>query len=178
MLPKQTKTANSQGRCKTTKTLSGENNVYSFLHMQYALSSTVPVDNSMHRQRNIYIPAHHTHISANLYVPAHIHTCTHTYAACKFNVPEWLPIIQFNCPRDESSAGSTPCSEGWMSWWMSALPTSSAYRLHRVQRTSQDRGRLPHQFFDVPSVPVGASTSPADHCVEKSNCYDRVVERL
>ena len=53
-----------------------------------------------------------------------------------------------------------------------------AYCLHRVQRTSQDRARPPYQFVDFPSVPMGASTSPGDHCVEESRYYHRVVEGL
>ena len=44
--------------------------------------------------------------------------------------------------------------------------------VYRVQGTSHDRARLLHQFADFPSVPVSASTPPADNCVEESRCYD------
>ena len=50
-----------------------------------------------------------------------------------------------------------------------------AYHLHRVQRTSKDRARPPHQFVDFASVPVGESTSPAGHCVEQIDVFSRVL---
>ena len=128
----------------------------------------------------------------------HVHThIPHAYTRCRSDL--WWCIIKSNCCWDEWSVetlflaarvfqclteGAAQHSHGPMQGVAGVVHGGCqlcqqpplAYRLYRVQGTSQDRARPPHQFADFPSVPVSASTSPSDNCVEKSRCYDRVVE--
>ena len=148
----------------------------------------------------------HTYTYLHIYIYIHTHRYQRTYTHVHMHIPHtyfclsdlWC-VIESNCCRDKWSAealllavreieGAAQRTNGLMLWggrgspcWMSALPTSSSrqpHSLHRVQRTSQDSTRPRHQFFYFPSVPVSASTSSADHCIEKGRYHDRDIRSL
>ena len=70
---------------KNTKSLSAANNIYSFLHTQYALSDTVPVDNGMPRQC--------------IYTYKHIPACLHIYMYIYTHTQVLKTIFKQICPK-------------------------------------------------------------------------------
>ena len=179
-----------------------ENVTYCFYIHRMHLSGTVPVDYNMQRQC-IYTHIHtraytHIHISAFIYT----HRYSRTYTPVHVHIPhtEWrvmhyrgvgMPLGWMICISAHSCSKGVPFTD-WRScpahprchagvggscpWWMSALTKSSTH-LPSLQSLGDIPGPL-HQFVDYFSVPVSASTSPADNCVEKSGCYNRVLEGL